>query len=215
MTIELTGSYNSSTRNGTVEAHVTNITSGSLNGVLHIMIVETNIPYSWEGESMLYNVVRDMLPYAGTFKTLAAGASTDITQSFAIDSSWDVSNCSIISFFQQSSTSVEVCQGVKKSVLTITKEENPDIKNQSVLLKISENPVYKKADISYSLPDYTNVKLTVYDISGKAVRILVNKIQSAGDYKVIFDSNEFSSGIYFAELQAGNQRETRKFLLVK
>ena len=63
------------------------------------------------------------------------------------------------------------------------------------------------------------VQLKVYDILGREVATLVNKVQRPGNYEITFDATSanqrISSGIYFYKLQAGNFKEVRKMLLLK
>jgi hypothetical protein len=60
-----------------------------------------------------------------------------------------------------------------------------------------------------------SVQLKVYDILGREVAILVNKQQQPGNYRISWDASEFSSGVYFYTLSAGEYVSTRKMLLVK
>ncbi len=79
------------------------------------------------------------------------------------------------------------------------------------------NPVTKiKFDIPSNVKRQTsNVKLIVYDVVGKEVQILVNQKLSPGSYDVEFDGSNFSSGIYFYKLEAGNFIETKRMVLIK
>ena len=78
------------------------------------------------------------------------------------------------------------------------------------------NPFNATTNIEYTLPRPGNVRLTVYDISGKIIRELVNEHQSAGEYSIIFDTYGFASGIYFYEINIGsNTRLTKKMVLLK
>ncbi len=94
------------------------------------------------------------------------------------------------------------------------------------------NPFYLKNDgkgnysttISYSIPNKKDaslypVKLIVYDILGRKAAVLVNKVQTAGDYSVIFTPSKFgnklSAGIYFYQLHVGKFSRTKKMLLLK
>ena len=74
------------------------------------------------------------------------------------------------------------------------------------------NPVTK---ISFSIPDNSYTKLTVYDISGKQVAELVNGELEAGSYNIDFDASQLSSGTYFYRLESGSFAEVKKMILVK
>ena len=53
-----------------------------------------------------------------------------------------------------------------------------------------------------SLPEEIDVRLEVYDILGRRVRLLLNERQSAGQHSIICNSSAFASGIYFYQLTA-------------
>ncbi|MEW5843570.1 MAG: T9SS type A sorting domain-containing protein [Bacteroidota bacterium] len=77
------------------------------------------------------------------------------------------------------------------------------------------NPFNPMTRISYTLPVRTSVKLRVYDLLAQVIAELVNCIQEAGRYDVIFDGSNFPSGAYFYKLEAGSYIEVKKLLLVK
>jgi photosystem II stability/assembly factor-like uncharacterized protein len=59
------------------------------------------------------------------------------------------------------------------------------------------------------------IKISVYDIMGREVALLVNEAFQPGAYEVIFDGTTFSSGVYFYTLLKGNYKETKKMFLMK
>ena len=59
------------------------------------------------------------------------------------------------------------------------------------------------------------VKLTVYDILGREVAVLVNGEQNAGRKSVEFDGSKLPSGIYLYRLQAGSYSAIKKMALAK
>ncbi|MGE5679505.1 MAG: T9SS type A sorting domain-containing protein, partial [Bacillota bacterium] len=81
------------------------------------------------------------------------------------------------------------------------------------------NPVTK---IQYSIPKQSFVSLKVYDIIGREVAILVDENKQAGNYEIIFNAEELSSGVYFYRLDVIPEgkietgfRSTRKFVLLR
>jgi hypothetical protein len=74
------------------------------------------------------------------------------------------------------------------------------------------NPVTK---ISFTIPQQSNVKLTVYNMLGEKVVELVNEVKSAGKYNIEFNGNNLSSGTYIYRLVAGSFISTRKMILLK
>lgn len=77
------------------------------------------------------------------------------------------------------------------------------------------NPFNPTTTIRYQLPQDAHVVLKVYDILGREVATLVNKLKEAGFHSVIFQGNQFSSGVYFYRLQAGTFADTKKFIFLR
>ncbi|TKJ41070.1 hypothetical protein CEE37_05230 [candidate division LCP-89 bacterium B3_LCP] len=67
----------------------------------------------------------------------------------------------------------------------------------------------------YKLPDASIVNLCIYDISGRLVSELVNGWRGAGVHEVTWDASGFTSGVYFAVMNAGEFKQTKKLLLLK
>ncbi len=77
------------------------------------------------------------------------------------------------------------------------------------------NPFNPSAKINYDLPYDGKVTLKILDISGREVSSLVNEFQTAGYYTLTFNSNNFSSGIYFYSIRSNGLVITKKMMLVK
>ncbi|HLP15990.1 MAG TPA: T9SS type A sorting domain-containing protein [Bacteroidota bacterium] len=77
------------------------------------------------------------------------------------------------------------------------------------------NPFNPSTSINYTLKTTGMVRLTVFDVLGRQVQVLVNGVQSAGAHQVSFDARSLSGGMYFYRLEAGDGVITRKMTLVK
>lgn len=77
------------------------------------------------------------------------------------------------------------------------------------------NPFNPSTTISYSIPQSNLVQLSVYDILGRKVAVLVNGEQNIGNYTVEFDASTLSSGVYFYRLLSGNFVDTKKLVLLR
>lgn len=77
------------------------------------------------------------------------------------------------------------------------------------------NPFNPVTNIEFSIPKQNSVKLSIYDILGNEVTVLVNKDLEAGNYKVDFDASLLASGIYFYKILAGSFTYVRKMAVVK
>jgi hypothetical protein len=60
----------------------------------------------------------------------------------------------------------------------------------------------------------SDIRLSVYDLLGREVAVLVNERKAPGEYEVRFDAGKLASGVYLYRLRAGNVAETRKMCLM-
>ena len=77
------------------------------------------------------------------------------------------------------------------------------------------NPFNPSTKIKFALPTDEFVNLTIYNVLGKTIAVIVNEQIQAGSYEVIFDASDLSSGMYFYKLTAGKYVNIKKMLLVK
>lgn len=77
------------------------------------------------------------------------------------------------------------------------------------------NPFNPTTTISFSIPDNEFVSLKVYDLSGKEVANLINSSLVRGSYKVDFNAEKLSSGIYIYKLVTKNFSDIKRMILVK
>ena len=77
------------------------------------------------------------------------------------------------------------------------------------------NPFNPVTNIKFSIPKTGNVKLAVYDITGKEVMILLNGNLSAGTYNTDLDASKLASGVYFYRLETEEYQNVKKMILVK
>jgi len=77
------------------------------------------------------------------------------------------------------------------------------------------NPFNPNTIISYQLPIDNYAKLTIFDALGKEVAVLVNEKQNAGNYSVVWDGTNYSSGLYFYKLECEGFSDVKKMALIK
>jgi len=76
------------------------------------------------------------------------------------------------------------------------------------------NPFNPLTSIKYEIPKDANIKLTVYDITGREI-ISINEYRQAGVYTYTFDGTNLASGIYFYTIESGVYKESKKMVLIK
>ena len=106
--------------------------------------------------------------------------------------------------------------GRLNSILTtIENNDFAEMPREFALSQNYPNPFNPVTKIKYTLPRYSRISLTVYDMLGNEVTTLFEGMQPAGEYNVTFNGSELSSGVYYYRMKADNFMETKKFLLLK
>jgi hypothetical protein len=77
------------------------------------------------------------------------------------------------------------------------------------------NPFNPSTTIKFSLPEVSNVKLTIYNAIGQRVAELVNEQLQAGNYSYQWNASNLASGLYLYELRTQDFVATKKMLLMK
>ncbi len=83
------------------------------------------------------------------------------------------------------------------------------------------NPFNPETTISFSTTESTeNTELSIYNLKGQKVKVLVNEKLSAGQHSVVWNGKDdsgksVSSGVYFYKLKAGSYTATRKMILLR
>lgn len=94
----------------------------------------------------------------------------------------------------------------------------PDLGNTLEDYKLNQNypnPFNASTKISFTLPASSKVKLILYDVLGKEIKVLLDKELDAGNYVYDLTSSELSSGVYLYRLVADKFISTRKMVLLK
>jgi hypothetical protein len=77
------------------------------------------------------------------------------------------------------------------------------------------NPFNPRTAISYQLSAISVVKISVVDVLGREVALLVQEQKAAGTYSVQWNASGLPSGVYLYQLRAGSFVETRKMVITK
>lgn len=99
----------------------------------------------------------------------------------------------------------------------INKNEIPERFN---LYQNYPNPFNPTTKIKFDIPSSSSaststIKLAVYDVTGREVKMLFDGEYKPGVYEVTVDASRFTSGVYFYKLTAGQYTATNKMMIVK
>jgi hypothetical protein len=92
--------------------------------------------------------------------------------------------------------------------------------NAVLLTQNYPNPFNPTTVIRFTLPQADRVELTVYNVLGQRVRVLVDGSVAAGEHEVVWNADndggqKVSAGVYFYRLVTSEATVSRKMLLVK
>ena len=107
-----------------------------------------------------------------------------------------------------------IIQTVQYGIITSvdTKAERP---NTFDLLTNYPNPFNGTTVISYTISTDTPVTITIYTLTGQAIRTLVNERKRSGSYDLYFKADDIASGAYLVALRTVSGALTHKILLMK
>ena len=94
-------------------------------------------------------------------------------------------------------------------------EVNINMPSKFELAQNYPNPFNPTTKISYSIPEASSVKMTIYNTIGQVVRTMNQGYKEAGSYTMEFNGSDLNSGIYFYKLEAGKNNQIRKMIMIK
>ena len=102
--------------------------------------------------------------------------------------------------------------------IVVGKYRNEQMASSFYLYQNYPNPFNPTTIIKFDIPLLVGegvVKLTIYDILGREAATLVNERLQSGIYEIEWDASDYSSGIYFYKIIAGDYSETKRMVLIK
>jgi uncharacterized delta-60 repeat protein len=137
----------------------------------------------------------------------------DYTNALYVDMSGSVYAAGSV-MFAANNTNMGVVKYSQPVILGVN-NQNIQIANDFRLEQNFPNPFNPSTSISYSVPNPGNVKISVYDITGRLVSTIVNEYKNAGSYELKFDGSKLASGTYFYRMDAVGYSDVKKMMLVK
>jgi len=93
-----------------------NVPASYSNLVLHLALTESDIPFNWQGQTIVHNAQRLMAPNElGTALDFSSSNTVDINLNFTMNAAWVVDNCELVSFIQNLDGK-EILQGTKVAI---------------------------------------------------------------------------------------------------
>ncbi len=189
------------------------------------VLVTTNGGLNWTNMQTGANSDLNDLSFVSPELGWVCGMNGTIFKTSNGGANWESQPSGIVSelngiFFVDSTTGWAVGEG--GTILTtsvITSVENPSLDLAPLtfdLLPCFPNPFNSTTVISFDLPASGDVKLAVYDITGREVQVLGTGHWALGKHSVVWNADGCVSGVYFIRLMAdGRWLMARKVVLMK
>lgn len=100
-------------------------------------------------------------------------------------------------------------------VLNSTEDEDKSVPSVVELSQNYPNPFNPSTNIEFGIPKTAQVTLTIYNTLGQRISTLVDSRLTPGSYSIPWDASQYTSGVYFYQLTAGDAVLTKKMLLIK
>ena len=104
---------------------------------------------------------------------------------------------------------------LESSFSSITINTSDLLPNKTNLNSSYPNPFNPVTKISYDLANDGYVSIGIFDVLGRQVSELINKVQSKGNYDISWDAADQASGTYFIRMMADDKIMTEKIILIK
>jgi len=148
-------------------------------------------------------------PHAATVQRLLATSEIYQTE----DSNGNIVDGNVV--IQFDGGSYYTVNGDTFEIVTSVSEDRTTALHEATLSSNYPNPFNSQTTLRYSIPKTSVVTISIYDLLGRAVTVLVDDYQQAGLYQVTWDAKKMPTGIYFYKIRTASYEETRQMLLVQ
>ena len=127
-----------------------------------------------------------------------------------------VDNISVGALSEYTFSTIDSSHTISAEFSQITGLENNEVLPKKYQLNQNyPNPFNPTTQISFDLLKKSKVKLSVYNLLGKRIAVLIDEIKNAGPHAVSWDASDLASGVYMYRLEADGFVQTRKMILLQ
>ena len=177
------------------------------------------------GLMRLYNSVEDIA--VNSISHIFAGTGEGVFQSTNNGDNWAQINTGLPANVTVYSLAISpngyifagtVSSGIFRSVQSTTAVREATIYETHSSFALEQNypnPFNPSTTFNFDLPQRLRTTLTIYDILGQKIAVLIDRIVETGHHTVKWDASAIPSGMYLYQLKAGSYRKVLKMALVK
>ncbi|MGE5437663.1 MAG: T9SS type A sorting domain-containing protein, partial [Syntrophothermus sp.] len=111
--------------------------------------------------------------------------------------------------------SLKFVDSVFNASATYTKNDNAKLINKFTLEQNYPNPFNSETIIKYNVPKKSTVKIKIFNVIGREVDTILEEEKEEGEYSVRYSAKSLSSGVYYYQVQEGDQFNIKKMILLK
>jgi hypothetical protein len=164
----------------------------------------------------------DWVVYQGTEEHFWIGDTTHVTVTYEMTTgaagTYDIgyfASTTDLSFEDPGYTDVSLGNQIVVGPSAIDEQTVPGIATRFALEQNYPNPFNPSTTIRYEIKKRSQVKLAVYDLTGRQVAVIANGVRNPGIYEVNFTADNLASGVYIYRLTAGEFVQSHKMALVR
>lgn len=96
---------------------------------------------------------------------------------------------------------------------TVTALNEATSEKAGITSSIFPNPLTQNASLSFTIPEKSNVKITLYNAQAIPVDVLLNSVYEKGQYSTPLQRNNLPVGVYFYAIEMNNNKSVNKFII--
>jgi chitinase len=175
---------------------------------------QTGWTYAWDAVSHVPYLTNVSLPALITFDdsaSLAGKCQYAKQKGLAGVMIWEITQ----DVFPTGQPLMQAVDAAMKSTASVAVRERSTLPSGLLVIDNYPNPFNPETTIDFTVPESGSVRLSVVDLLGREVALLVNEPKSPGIYSVRFDGRDRASGVYFTLFILGDRRVTHPIALIR
>jgi photosystem II stability/assembly factor-like uncharacterized protein len=191
----------------------------------NVIIKSTNSGFVWTGQTAPTTEQLFGVSFPALDTGTAVGGNGTIIHTSNSGTSWVIQTSGtnqILNAVSFANTNLGIAAGNSGTILRTTNGGLSGIhvisNNVPKSLSLSQNypnPFNPNTKIKFDIAKQDNVKLSLYNVLGKEVAVLIDNQMNPGTYEIDWNAVNISSGVYFYKMTAGNFTEIHRMVLMK
>ena len=102
-----------------------------------------------------------------------------------------------------------------ESVVALDEMDRNTLPDQLVLHQNFPNPFNPSTNLRFSLSIAAHIKLSIYDLTGKQIAVLISGYLPAGNHQLAWNAENQASGVYLLRLESDSETQIKRLTLLK